>query len=181
MTEKDILQIIKEDEWMMEILQKARSLNFPDWMIGAGFVRNKVWDFLHGLNHKEVRTPDIDLIYFDKNGNNEEEDITLSKKLSQETGITWEIVNQTYSHEWHNRAPYKNTTEALADWVETATCVAVSLDENDNLKLHAPHGIDDLVNLIVRRNDSCSDSASYEKRIESKGWKEKWSKLKILY
>jgi hypothetical protein len=181
MTEKDILQIIKEDKWMMNILYAAQSLNFPDWMIGAGFVRNKVWDYLHGLNYKEVQTRDIDLIYFDKEGNNEEEDITLSKKLTQQTGFTWEVVNQVYSHEWHKRAPYKNTTEALADWVETATCVAVSLDENNNLKLHAPHGIDDLVNLTVRCNESCSDSTSYKKRIESKRWKEKWPKLKILY
>ena len=43
MTEQDILKIIENDKWMMDILHVAERLNLPDSMIGAGFVRNKVW------------------------------------------------------------------------------------------------------------------------------------------
>src|SRR3989344_341827 len=42
MTEKDILDLIKIDKWMMDILRVAEKLNLPDWIIGAGFIRNKV-------------------------------------------------------------------------------------------------------------------------------------------
>lgn len=65
MIRKDILNLIEKDEWMMNILHIAEKLNFPDWVIGAGFVRNKVWDSLHGYSKKEVETNDIDLVYYD--------------------------------------------------------------------------------------------------------------------
>ena len=42
MTEKDILDLIKRDKWMMDVLRVAEKLNLPDWIIGAGFIRNKV-------------------------------------------------------------------------------------------------------------------------------------------
>jgi len=64
MTESDILNLIKSDPWMMRMLNTAASMNLPDWLIGAGFVRSKVWDHLHGYT-TESRPTDIDLIYFD--------------------------------------------------------------------------------------------------------------------
>jgi len=180
MTEQDILDVIKADPWMMDILRTAQTLNLPDWMIGAGFVRNKIWDHLHGYANPTVPTKDIDLIYFDPHGSDENTDAKLSKEMKLKTGINWEIVNQTYTHEWHNRGPYKNSEEALADWVEIPTCIAVSLTDEGALRLHAPHGIHDLVNLIVRKNPRCSDSESYINRVTEKRWKEKWPRLNIL-
>ncbi|MEK7501722.1 MAG: nucleotidyltransferase family protein [Patescibacteria group bacterium] len=180
MTECDILKIIEDDKWMMNILHIAEKLNLPDWMISAGFVRNKVWDYLHRYKNEKVLTRDIDLIYFDKDNIDENKDIELSKEIKKKTGVNWEIVNQAYTHTWHNREPYKNTEEALADWVEIPTCVAVSINKNGNLRLHAPLGIEDLVNLIVRKNPRCSDSESYKDRVTSKRWKEKWPKLNIV-
>lgn len=38
----EIISIIREDVWMMEILQSVKTLNLPDWWICAGFVRSKV-------------------------------------------------------------------------------------------------------------------------------------------
>ena len=180
MDEQDILKIIEDDKWMMDILHVAQKLNLPDWMIGAGFVRNKVWDYLHGYKNEKVLTRDIDLIYFDKNNIDENKDSQLSKETKENTGVDWEIVNQAYTHKWHNRESYRDAEEALADWVETPTCVAVSINNEGKLQLYAPHGIDDLVNLTVRKNPRCSDAGSYESRVTSKRWKEKWPKLNII-
>lgn len=180
MTRQDILKIIEDDKWMMKIITFASSLNLPDWMIGAGFVRNKVWDYLHGYEKEKVETGDIDLIYFDQINIDKLKDIELSKKVSRQTGVEWEIVNQAYTHKWHNRGPYKNTEEALADWVEIPTCVAVSLSQNGELRLHVPYGIEDLVNLVVKKNPNCSDSKSYKDRVTSKQWQKKWPRLKII-
>src|SRR5687768_2300355 len=60
----DIEQLIREDGWMLQVLSAAQQLDFPDWMVGAGFVSNRVWDWLHGYAD---RTPlfDVDVIYFD--------------------------------------------------------------------------------------------------------------------
>ena len=150
MTEKDIVNLIQNDEWMMRVLRVARDLNLPQWMIGAGFVRNKVWDYLVGNVRDSVDTPDIDLVYFDPNGNDEKADEKLSEKLKAETGINWEIVNEHHAHVWNNFPPYSSTEDAISQWPETVTAIGVSLDKNEKLTLFAPYGIEDLVNFIVR-------------------------------
>ena len=57
--------LLRADPLRMACLWAARELALPDWALGAGFVRNLIWDHLH---HKAVPTPlnDIDLIYLDK-------------------------------------------------------------------------------------------------------------------
>jgi len=44
MNKTDVVNLIQKDAWMMKVLYTAKNLNLSDWMIGAGFVRNKVWD-----------------------------------------------------------------------------------------------------------------------------------------
>jgi len=128
MNEQDIINLIKADAWMMAVLQEADKLQLPDWMIGAGFLRNKVWDHLHNIKREMAETRDIDLIYFDLKNQSEENDQKLSQKMKGKLGLEWEIVNQAYAHKLHKRSkPYLNTVEALSEWVETATCVAVTL------------------------------------------------------
>ena len=179
MTEQDILNLIKEDKWMMNILRIAEKLDLPDWVIGAGFVRNKVWDYLHGFNKSRVDTADIDLVYYDPSGNDQKADEELSEKLKKETGIVWEVVNEAYAHEWNNLPPYKSTEDALSQWPETVTAIGIKL-ENGELKLVAPYGIDDLINLIIRPSPKFADINKVKERIRQKRWQEKWPKLKVL-
>jgi hypothetical protein len=179
MNEKEIINLIKEDKWMMSVLQEAEKLHLPDWMIGAGFLRNKVWDHLHGIKQEIADTRDVDLIYFDVANQNEKYDRDLSARMQGKLGLEWEIVNQAYTHKWHNRSiPYKDSTEALSEWVETPTCVAVTL-QNGKPKIIAPLGINDLVNLIVRPSPT-ADIETFKKRYINKKWLEKWPKLKIV-
>ena len=70
MTEQRHLQartedLLRADPMRMACLRAARELALPDWALGAGFVRNLIWDHLH---QKTVPTPlnDIDLIYLDQ-------------------------------------------------------------------------------------------------------------------
>lgn len=180
MTKKDILDLIAKDEWMMNILRVAERLNFPDWVVGAGFIRNKVWDYLHGFTRGEVVTNDIDLVYYDLNGNDQKTDEELSQKLRNETGIKWEIVNEAYAHKWNNLPPYKSTEDALSQWLETATGIGVNLN-NGKLKLVAPCGIDDLINLIVRPSSRfLGGIKKVKERARKKEWIEKWPKLRIV-
>lgn len=179
MSEQEIAGLVKNDPWMMAVLREAESLHLPDWMIGAGFLRNKVWDYLHGIKRQIADTNDIDLIYYDAGNQNEESDKALSKQMSGRLGLEWEIVNQAYTHKWHNREnPYRNSIEALAEWVETPTCVAVTLKDGEPVII-APHEIDDLVNLKVRPTPT-ADMDTFNRRYQSKRWLEKWPKLKIV-
>jgi len=180
MTEAEILSLIKNDKWMMSVLKIASELNLPDWAIGAGFVRNKVWDYLHGYSKLKVDTNDIDLVYYDPFGNDEEADKELSEKLKKRTGMEWEVVNEVYAHKWNNLPPYKSTEDALLQWPETATGIGVTI-KNDKLRLVAPRGIDDLINLIIRPSPRFIDGIEkVRQRAKKKGWLTKWPKLKII-
>lgn len=181
MTEADIVQMVKNDEWMMSVLRHAEKLNLPDWIIGAGFLRNKVWDYLHGITREKADTNDIDLVYFDDTHIDEENDKKLSERMKGVLGLDWEIVNQAYTHKWHNRdTPYTSTAEGLSEWVETPTCVGVTL-VNEEPVIIAPHGIDDLVHLIVRPSPAQANNLEiFYKRIEAKRWLHKWPKLKVV-
>lgn len=166
---------------MMSVLRTARTLNLPGWLIGAGFIRNKVWDHLSGNKKTIVDTRDIDLVYFDPKGNDEKSDRELSNKLKEETGINWEVVNQHYAHRWNEIPPYKSTEDAISTWPETATAIGITLDEKGVLKLIAPYGIDDMVNFIVKPSPRFPGGiAEVRKRVANKKWLEKWPKLKVL-
>lgn len=185
MTKQDILNLINEDKWVMNILDIAEKLDLQDWVIGAGLVRNKVWDYLHGYQKEKVDTNDIDLIYFDPNGNDENADKKLSEELKATTGLNWEVVNEAYAHKWYTikPPPYTSSEDAISKWPETATCIGIKT-ENGKLKLIAPHGIEDLVNLVIRPNPAFIDRGNVEnvvvERIKEKKWLEKWPKLKII-
>jgi uncharacterized protein len=181
MTEEDIVNLIKNDKWMMDILRDAQGLHLPDWMIGAGFLRNKVWDYLHNMAREVPDTRDIDLVYFNAQDASVEKDKKLSRRMSGVSDLEWDIKNQAYMHLRHGREkPYKNTVDALSEWVETATCVAVNL-KHDEPKIVAPYGIDDLVNLVIRPVPTQRKNLEvFYKRIESKQWLQKWHKLRVV-
>jgi uncharacterized protein len=183
-----IIHLIEDDSWMMDLLETVQALGLPDWWIGAGFIRSKVWDHLHGYTHR-TPLPDIDVIYFDKT------DFT-SAEASQETtaseifyeqelkkkhsDIHWSVTNQARMHLFHDDEPYQNSTEALSNWVETATCIGASLDKNNKVILTSPRGIEDLVHLILRPTPGVyKDTATFMKRVSKKEWLQKWPKLKI--
>ena len=92
------------------------------------------------------------------------------------------MVNQAYTHAWNGQPPYGSTQDVLAHFPETATAIAVTLAK-DELKLVAPLGIDDLVNMIVRPTPVfmalASKRNSVRERIEQKQWRRKWPKLTL--
>lgn len=187
MSETEIVKLIEDDDWMMRVLKTARQLNLPDWWIGAGFVRSKVWDALHGYQQRTL-LPDVDVIYLNKKEYDKDlaaGDIKQSEKKYEMVlenlmpGIKWSVKNQARMHLIHGHEPYTSCKEALAQWVETATCVAVKLHDDDKVEICAPRGINDLVNLILRPTTPGVREKFYE-RIHEKKWLEKWPKLKIL-
>lgn len=187
MTQQEIIEIIKNDEWMMQVLETARTLNLPDWMIGAGFVRGKVWDHLHGYT---VATPlsDIDVIYFDHNElkvtkeENELIEEEYQNKLKSFLDLNWSVTNQARMHSENGDKEYLSSKDAMSYWPETATAVAVKLLSDNTLELIAPYGIDDLVNLKLRISPNFTRSKSiFEERLTKKQWLKKWPLVKVIY
>jgi hypothetical protein len=183
MTEQDIITLISDDEWMMHVLRLVRSLELPDWCVCAGFVRTKVWDYLHGLD-SPTPLSDVDVVYFDPNHASETTEKEYEKILSEwDSSIPWSVKNQARMHTKNGHAPYVSTSDALANFTEVCTAVGAYLDSDDQVKLIAPYGISDLVNLIVRPTPffATTDKREvFERRVDSKRWRLTWYRLKII-
>jgi len=176
-----IIDLLKSDPWRMRALCAARTLDLPDWLIGAGFVRNLVWDYLHGYE-KPTPLTDIDVAYFDPTDLNEGTEKEYEAKLKTIMNENWSITNQArMARINHFHREYTSTEDAISHWPETATAIGVRLNNNDNIELIAPYGTDDLMNLVLRMTPDLGDGKEYFlKRIEKKQWMTKWPKLKIV-
>ncbi len=181
--EKDIISAIQEDEWMMEILKAAKTLNLPDWWVCAGFVRSKVWDVLH---HFIERTPlaDVDVIYFDSANIEEFYEKELEKKLiTIHPDIPWSVKNQARMHLKSNTTPYHSSVDAISKFPETVTALGVKLDEKDNVILTAPHGVRDVLHLEVHPTPDYREEMEkvlvYEERVKTKNWPSNWDKVQV--
>ncbi|MBT4790184.1 MAG: nucleotidyltransferase family protein [Halobacteriovoraceae bacterium] len=176
-----LIKFILEDQAMVEVLKNVRGLNLPDCWIGAGFVRNKAWDLLHGFTGP-LKFTDVDVVFFDKNKiENDQYDKDIEEKLKGlKPDISWEVVNQARTHQWHHRSPYIDTTDAISEWVETATCIGIRLTDKNELIFTAPHGFKDLENLILRPVPSLKNIEIFNERIFKKKWLETWPKLKNI-
>lgn len=176
--------LVEKDPWMMGVLRAAASLGLPDWWIGAGFVRNKVWDTLHNYQRPTARPGmDVDVVYFDKEKTDPREDRELELLLySLKPGVPWSVKNQARMHEQNEDPPYKSSADAISQWPETATCVGIKLRGNRRLELIAPQGLDDITGLRVRPNPDCKHNPqAFILRLHKKDWLEKWPKLSIFY
>jgi hypothetical protein len=180
MNEKEILKVIEEDVLMMEVLECVAKLHLPDWWIGAGFVRNKIWDYLHNYQERTALN-DIDVIYFDLKNIDESTEKKYEAWLQEKVNLPWSVKNQARMAKVRKDGPYTNSSDGLSRWVETATCVGVKINSEKRLELTAPNGIEDLVNLIVRPSPSYkNDLQTFCERIENKHWLSQWPKLKVI-
>lgn len=167
---------------MMDVLRAVRALDLPDWWIAAGFVRGKVWDELHGFHHR-TKLNDVDVVYFDPANVDERCEEEVEEKLNALLpGVPWSVKNHARMHRRKGVPLYRSTTDAIARWVETPTCIGVRIEQDDSLVLTAPLGIADLVGLRLRPNPDCPNNPrAYLERIEEKKWNVHWPKLMIEY
>lgn len=176
-----IQKIISSDPIRWRLLELVRSLGLPDCWIGAGFVRNAVWDDLHGRTPSPVST-DIDVIWFDADCCSPEKDKALEAALRNlDSSVTWSVKNQARMHVHNGDESYLSSTDAMRYWVETATAVAVRLNEDGICEVAAPLGLDDLFGLLLRPGWRFHEEKSpiFQERFTSKGWLVKWPLLKL--
>jgi uncharacterized protein len=165
---------------MMKVLRAAERLDLPDWWIGAGFLRNKVWDALEG--NESSRPKDVDLVYFNRTDASAEADWAYDQKMKRDFPFAeWEVRNQARMHYVNGFPPYTSTADGIAHWTETATCVAVKL-EKGKVKLLFCHGTKDLLGLIARPSPYMKTPELlklFQDRVEQKQWRKKWPHLRV--
>lgn len=180
-TLRDIARLLEAHADLHALLLHVESLGLPDCWIGAGFIRNTVWDVLHGRAIDVSRLNDVDVIFFDPSDTGRERESDLENRLHEiSPGAIWSVKNQARMHRCNGDAPYRDTFDAVAHWAETATALAArSLD--GRIDVMAPHGVKDLLNLIVRPVPAFEQKMEvYRKRVLSKDWPARWPRLTML-
>lgn len=175
-----LLEIMQTYEPFMKDLRLVQQLGLPQWCISAGYIRNYVWDYLHGYKR---RTPlnDVDIIYYDKTSLDEESEKSAETYLYQQVNeYQWSVKNQARMHLRNHDAPYTSISDAMKRWPETATAIGIRLDQNDRLEIIAPFGLNDLFDLKVRRSPYFLDEDDFTSRFQSKRWLEQWPMLQIV-
>lgn len=174
-----LCSLLRADPFRWHLLGTVETLGLPDCWIGAGFVRNAVWNHLHGAPVSEPGG-DVDVIWYDPDCMDAGEDRRLKDLLKRlEPAITWSVKNQARMHRRNGDPRYTSATDAMRYWPETATAVAARRSGLDGCEIAAPYGLDDLFNLVLRPTFRfrAEKRNVYEDRIRSKDWTCSWPLL----
>jgi len=159
--ESRLEEIVRETPALMQVLQRARDLGLPDWLIFSGAVYQRVLNRLTGRD-ADYGIKDYDLGYFDPTDvSYEAEDLVIRRVAAAFEPPLREMVevrNQARVHLWFEGkfgepyTPLANSAEALTRFVSPLFAVAVRLEPDDRVTVVAPFGLDDLFALRLRPN-----------------------------
>lgn len=183
----DLVAVVRSSGWMMDVLRAARAVSLPQWWVGGGVLRDLVWDTRAG-GFDPLRVKDVDLAFFDPTDlshvHDERAQAALVDALS---AVTWDAKNQAAVHTWYAArfgfevAPLASATDGVATWPETATAVAVRLDDHDEVEVTGVQGgVDDLMAGVHRRNPRRVSDAEYRRRLARRNVAERWPQVRVI-
>jgi hypothetical protein len=190
---EELTELVLGSEWLRHMLQVVAALDLPDCWIGAGAVRDLVWDTRFGDGFDPARVEDIDVVFFDPDNLSVDHEHEIERGLhEQEPSVEWDVKNQARVHLWYEARfgaaahPLTSTTDGVSTWPEIATAIAVRLrpDREVELEIAAPYGLDDLLDGVWRRNlnreYNRATDADCRARIERKQPHERWPGVVVL-
>jgi uncharacterized protein len=183
--ESRLSSLVYSSTVLMCALRAARELDAPDWFIGAGLLRDRVWDRLHGFTRPIGR--DVDLGFFDSSRLLAGHERELQRAITERApDMCWEVTNQAALHLWYPHVfgiqleALSCSADAVAMSPETATAVAVRLCHDDSLQVVAPYGLDDLFNLVCRRNPAVVTREQFHRRVQNRQIARRWPRVQVL-
>ena len=178
--------LVCSSPFLMRALRAARTVDPPDWLIGAGVIRDRVWNHLHGFA-QPAPSKDVDLAFFDPASLGSDREQSLQRAVTvQAPDICWDVTNQAGVHLWYPEVfgtevePLTSSADGVGTWPETATAVGVRLLADDSIQIVAPCGLDDLFGLICRRNPRRVTEEQYRRRLERTQIPKRWPRVQIL-
>lgn len=166
------------ESYRLEILRAVREeLGESFWVVG-GFVRDPVWDEVQG--HR-IPTPieDIDVVHFDREQPPSDDAVYRERLVKSYPNQVWSVTNEAHAHSRAKDKPYESLLDAIARFPESASAVAIRLDERSTVRVIAPYGLRDLFDGVVRVAERASPD-QFELRLQRKQWSKKWTKLLIV-
>src|SRR5258705_9545877 len=134
--ERRLEEIVRSSGSLMLVLETARELDLPDWLIFSGAIYQRVLNHLTGRD-LDYGIKDYDLGYFDPSDTSYEAEDDVIRRVAQafEPPLREmvEVRNQARVHLWfegkfgERYTPLKNSAEALTRFVSPLFAVAVRL------------------------------------------------------
>jgi hypothetical protein len=177
----DIADFIAQNPRMMRCLAVLAAHGPAGAWIGAGFVRNAVWDHLSGLDTEALPPADLDVVFHDLVNVTAEQDARIEAALcAAAPDLPWSVRNQARMHERNGHRPYRDVSDALAHWAETAAAIAARLGPQ-GIEILAPFGVEDVLEIIIRPTPTFRTKPEVvSARLEAKGWRTRWPKLRVI-
>ncbi|WP_299550776.1 nucleotidyltransferase family protein [Seonamhaeicola sp.] len=160
----------------MEVLKAISTLNLNDCWVGAGFIRNLIWDELHSFQRSGLN--DIDIVYFDRNKNPFIESKIKEDLETRFPKNTFEIKNQFYMSEPNGDPEYKSTMDAISYWPEKETAIIARLNTSGTIEVCSPFELESIFDLHITWNTK-REQAIFQSRIQKKNWLQKWPLLSV--
>lgn len=126
-------------EWITQDSERVRALQpaaqcaaeyaISQWCLAAGFVRDLVWDRLHGFESSPLN--DIELIYYCPLDIRPERDRAIEAYLCcLAPELPWSVKNQARMQRKNRDAPYISCLDAMAHWPELEIAVGICASSN---------------------------------------------------
>lgn len=177
----DIARFLMSHPRLASALVLVGGLGLPDCWVGAGFIRNAVWDMLDG-RPVDPAGADVDVVFFapDDLGPAAERQAEATLRAAA-PDLRWSVKNQARMHLRNGDAPYGDTGDAIAHWPETATAVAARHRGDGAADILAPYGLDDLLGFVLRPTPPFRTKLPvFRQRVREKGWLTRWPRLVIM-
>lgn len=154
-------EILRRTEGLMTVMETARRLALPDWLIFSGAVYQPVINHLTG-RPLDYGLKDYDLGYFDPSDTSyEAEDVVIRKVAAAFEPPLRELVevrNQARVHLWFESKfgepyePLSRSAEALERFTSATFAVGARLEADGEMTIVAPFGLEDIFALRLRPN-----------------------------
>ncbi|MET0336643.1 MAG: nucleotidyltransferase family protein [Caulobacter sp.] len=179
--------ILRATPQLMQVMETARGLDLPDWLVFSGAIYQPVWNHLTG-RPTDYGLKDYDLGYFDPADlSYEAEDAVIrlvASAFDEPLASMVEVRNQARVHLWFEGrfkepfTPLPNAAEALTRFVAPAFAVGARLETDGSMTIVAPFGLEDMFDMVLRPNPSRPKAAGWAKAVGSAV--ERWPELKIV-
>jgi hypothetical protein len=183
--EAELEAILRDTPSLMQVMETARALDLPDWLIFSGAIYQRVLNRLTGRD-PDYGIKDYDLGYHDASDiSYEAEDVVIRRVAAAFEPPLREMVevrNQARVHLWFERKfgeryePLSCSAEALSRFTSATFAVGARLEPDGRMTIVAPFGLEDIFALRLRPNP-IRKTAGFQRTAEAA--KARWPELTI--
>ena len=181
-----LIDIIRSQPHLIDVLRGMAALGLPDALLGSGAIYNTVWNVLTGRTAL-TGINDADVVYFDASDlSYEAEDRVIRRAEAHFAGlpIPVQVRNQARVHLWFPERfgmaypRLSSSADMMLYYASKTHAVAARLEEDGEISIHAPFGLDDMFSFRVTPNPALANRETHERKAARA--KATWPELTIV-